>query len=63
MSFHFLSWLRSWKAPVLWVVVVVGGLLAGRYSVLLYLLGFGIADFLLIAIPLAWIVRGLEKLL
>ena len=65
MPFHFLNWLRSWKAPALLVVLVFPGVILGHFPqwYWLYILTGGIFDFLLIAIPLAWVVKGFEKLL
>ena len=65
MPFHFLNWLRSWKAPALLVVLVFPGVILGHFPqwYYLYILIGGMFDFLLVAIPIAWVVKGLEKLL
>ena len=65
MQFHFLEWLRTWKAIALFVALTIPGVILGHFPQWygLYLLVGGMLDFLLVAILIAWVVRGFEKLL
>ena len=65
MSFHFANWLRTWKPIALFAALTIPGVILGHFPQLVwaYLLVWGLFDFLLVAIPIAWVVRGFEKLL